>query len=45
MKAKVIERLIKECGVDGEKVFDHLNDKSEEYLSKLLKIAKKLNAV
>ena len=41
-KSKLIEEIIKEARVDGEKYFDKLNDYTERYLGKLLKVIKKL---
>ena len=39
-KALIIEQLVKECNADGEKAFNSLIDKSEQYLTKLLQVAR-----
>jgi hypothetical protein len=38
-KSKLIEALVIECRADGEKVFDNLNERTPQYLRKLLKVA------
>lgn len=42
MKYKLIEQLIKECMVDGSEYFNTLNELSESYLQKLLKVVRGL---
>lgn len=41
-KSNIIKEIIKLTKAKGEEVFDRLNDKEEQYLSKLLKIIKSI---
>lgn len=41
-KSKIIEEIVKITKTDPEKYFDRLNDRSRDYLEKLLKVCKKI---
>jgi hypothetical protein len=41
-KSDIIKELIKESRIEPTKVFDQLNEKSDQYLTKLLKVTKAL---
>lgn len=41
-KSKLIAQIIKLTKADGTKYFDKLNDKSEQYLEKYVKVVKGL---